>query len=426
MNRIPLALIGLLLLASVAFALAEKVSLIEIDGAIGPATATYIARAIEEAARQDAQCLIIQLDTPGGLLDSTKVIVQSLLAARVPTVVYVAPSGASAASAGCFITLAAHLAAMAPATNIGAAHPVQMGGAGQQLDDAMKKKLASFASSYIESIAVKRARNVEWARSAVQESASISETKALELKVIDLIAVDREDLLRKLDGQKVEGATLRTASAEVVRIPMTLRERVFQMIWRPEVLFVLMLIAIYGIIGELSNPGAIIPGAMGVAALILALYMAAVLPINVAGVALIVVAIILFIAEAFTPTFGLLTLAGIITFFIGSLMLFDRPEPAFRLSLSFIIPATLLTAAFFVFMVSAGLRAQFLPARSGREMMIGRTAPALTVIDSSGGKVFIEGERWNAVSDTPIEKGEPVEIVGAEGLTLKVKPKSKQ
>lgn len=286
----------------------------------------------------------------------------------------------------------------------------------------MKEKLSNFASGYIDAIATQRDRNVQWARSAVRESASIPASRALELKVIDLIAEDRADLLKKLDGWNVAGSSLQTADAEVVEIPVSLRERIFQRLWRPEVMFILMLIAIYGILGEASNPGAIIPGAVGVVALILALYMGAVLPINAAGVALLLVAIGLFIAEAFTPTFGVLTVAGVITFFFGALMLFDQPEPAFRLSLAFIIPATLLTAAFFIFVVAAGLRAQWLPVKSGSEMMIGHGALALTAIDSRAGTVLIEGERWNAVSEVPITAGETVEVTAMKGLTLHVKP----
>jgi membrane-bound serine protease (ClpP class) len=404
----------------------ETVCLIKIDGAIGPATASYISRAIDQATSQNARCLVIQLDTPGGLLDSTKVIVQKFLSSKVPTVVYVAPSGATAASAGCFITLAADIAAMAPATQIGAAHPVSIGGGAsgdQKPDEVMKQKMENYAASYIEMIAVKRKRNVEWAKSSVKESASITAEKALELNVIEIIASDLTDLLQQIDGREINGKTLKSASAEVANIPMTLRERVFQMIWRPEVMFVLMLIAVYGIIGELSNPGAILPGVVGAIAFILLLYMSAILPVNIAGLALIALAIALFIIDIYTPTHGVLTAGGIAAFFIGSLMLFDRSEPLFRLSLSYIIPATLLTAAFFAFVVGAGLRAQRWPVKVGRETLLGKTVTALAPIDSRTGKVFVEGEYWNAISEAPIESGKPVEIVGVHGLTLTVKPK---
>ncbi len=406
---------------------AEKVSFIKIDGAIGPATASYISRSIEEAGAQNAQCLVIQLNTPGGLLDSTQNIVQSFLGSTVPVVVYVAPTGATATSAGCFITLAASVAAMAPATTIGAAHPVTLGGnptgGEEKPDDTMKRKLENFSVSYIEAIAARRHRNVDWAKSAVKESASITAEKALELKVIDLIAVDLPDLLKQLNGRVVDGKTLKTADAEVSEIKMSASERVFQKLWRPEVMFVLMLIAIYGIIGELTTPGAILPGVVGAIALILALYLAAILPVNVTGLVLIALALMLFIFDVYAPTHGVLTMGGVISFLIGSLMLFNRADPLFRLSLSYIIPATLVTTGFFLFVVGKGLRAQRLPVKAGAETLIGKTVTTLTPIDSRGGRIFVEGEYWNAVSDRPIEKGEAVEIATVQGLTLKVKTK---
>ena len=405
---------------------AAQVGLIKIDGAIGPATASYISRSIDEATAQGDTCLILQLNTPGGLLESTFVIVQKILGSPVPVVVYVAPTGAIAASAGCFITLAADVAAMAPATSIGAAHPVNIGGGpvgDVKPDETMKQKQENFAASFIEAVAAKRKCNVEWAISSVKESAAITAEKALELNVIEIIAKDLPDLLKQLDDREVNGKALKTANAEVVNIPMSAREKVFQLLWRPEVMFILMLIAIYGIIGELSNPGAILPGVVGAIALILALYMAAVLPINIAGLALIALAVAFFITDVFAPTHGVLTAGGIVSFFLGALMLFNRAEPTFRLSLSVIIPATVVTALFFLFVVGAGLRAQRLPVRAGRETMLGKVVPALARIDASGGKVFIEGEHWNAVSDSTIESGQMVQIVGIDGLTLKVQPK---
>jgi membrane-bound serine protease (ClpP class) len=406
---------------------AEKVALIKINGAIGPATASYIARSIDEARTQNAQCLVIQLNTPGGLLDSTQTIVQDFLGSTVPVVVYVSPTGATATSAGCFITLAANVAAMAPATTIGAAHPVMLGGipSGQEQkpDDTMKQKLENFSVSYIETIAAKRHRNVDWAKSAVRESASITAEKALELRVIDLIAADMPDLLKRLNGRVVDGKALNTAAAEIAQIKMSPSERVFQQLWRPEVMFILMLIAIYGIIGEMTTPGAILPGVVGAIALILALYLAAILPVNVTGVALIALAMMLFIFDIYAPTHGVLTMGGIISFLIGSLMLFNRADPLFRLSLSYIIPATLMTAAFFAFVIGKGLRAQRLPVKAGAQTMVGKTVTASTPIDSQGGRVFVEGENWNAFSDTPVEPGEVVEIAEVKGLTLKVQPR---
>ena len=403
-----LALVLWLASAAGAFA-AEKVSFIKIDGAIGPATASYISRSIEEARAQNAQCLVIQLNTPGGLLDSTQKIVQSFLGSAVPIVVYVAPTGATATSAGCFITLLQASPRWRQPPQLAQRIRVLGGypsGGEEKPDETMKQKLENFSVSYIETIAGKRQRNVEWAKSAVRESASITAEKALELKVIDLIASDMSDLLQKLNGRVVDGKTLKTAGAEVSEIKMSPSEHVFQKLWRPEVMFILMLIAIYGIIGELTTPGAILPGVVGAIALVLVLYMAAILPVNVTGLALIALALMLFVFDIYATTHGVLTVGGIIAFLIGSLMLFNRADPLFRLSLNYIIPATLVTAAFFVFVIGKGLRAQRLPVKAGAETMIGKTVTALTPIDSHGGKIFVEGEYWNAISDRPIEKGE--------------------
>jgi len=404
---------------------AAQVGLIQIDGAIGPATASYIARAVELAAVQKAECLIIQLDTPGGLLESTKQIVRSFYDSPVPTVVYVSPAGAIAGSAGTFITLAADVAVMAPHTSIGAAHPVSISSTGdiEKSDDVMKKKMENATASFIETIAEKRHRNVEWARSAVVESVVIKAAQALELKVIDLVADDLPDLLKQLDGRKVGDRMLQTDGAAVVEIPMSPWERFSQLVLRPEVMFLLMLVVIYGIIGELSNPGAVLPGVAGAIALILVLYMSAILPVNLAGLAFIGLAIALFIADIYATTHGVLTAGGVVSFFLGSLMLFNRAGPGFELSLAYIIPATAVTAAFFIFVVGAGLRAQRLPVQSGPEIMVGKVVAANSPIDAQGGRVFIEGESWKAMSDTAVDAGQTVEVVAVEGLTLKVKPK---
>ena len=398
MKRLAIILLAGLTCGCAATLSAADVSLINVRGAIGPATASYIARAIDLAGERGDACLVIQLDTPGGLLDSTKDIVGKLYESRVPTVVYVAPAPARAASAGAFITMAADIAAMAPHTRIGAAHPVSisMGGEAEKVDDVMKKKQENDTSSFAESIAEKRHRNVEWAKSAVVESASITAEKALELKVIDLIAGSLPDLLERIDGREVNSHALHTARAKVLEIPMTIRESFLHTVLR---------------------------GVAGAIALILVLCMSAILPINTAGLALVGLAIGLFIADVFAPTHGVLTFGGILSFFLGSLMLFNRGDASFRLSLVYIIPATLVTAAFFTFVVTKGLRAQFLPVRSGKETMLGKTAPALARIDGASGKVFVEGEYWNAISDVPIEPGQAVVITAIDGLTLKVKPK---
>jgi membrane-bound serine protease (ClpP class) len=315
---------------------------------------------------------------------------------------------------------------MSPTTSIGAAHPVGIGAGGEKTDETMKQKLENFASSYIEAVAAKHKRNAEWAKSSVRESAAITADKAVQLNVVDFIAKDMPDLLKQLDGREIAGKKLKTVKAETVEIPMTTREKAFQVVAHPQVMLVLMLLVMYGIIGELTSPGAILPGVVGVIALVLVLYLASVLPMNIAGLALIGVAIALFIIDVFAPTHGILTAGGIVAFFLGAFMMFDRTEPFLRLSLAWIIPATVVTALFFIFVVGAGLRAQRSPVKAGTETMIGRRTNAVARIDATGGKLFVEGEYWNAVSDTPVEAGQPVEVVGVDGLTLKVKPKTNQ
>ncbi|MDB6031323.1 MAG: hypothetical protein JWM16_1661 [Verrucomicrobiales bacterium] len=399
----------------------EPVASIRISGAISPATVGYVERAIRAATSQSAQCLIIELDTPGGLLESTKEIIQAFYASAVPIVVYVSPSGATAASAGCFITMAADVAAMAPDTTIGAAHPVGLGpGEATKGDEVMKQKMESFAATYIEAVAQKHGRNSAWAQAAVRQSASLTARAAKASNVVEILAVDLPDLLKQLDGHKVRDHRLRTAGAAIHPISIHMRERMFQMLWRPEILTLLMLVAIYGIIAEFSHPGAVLPGVAGFIALVLALYMSSVLPINLAGVALVLLAVGLFLTEAFTGASGWLTVGGIVSFFFGLLMLFDRADPVFRLSLRFILPATLITASFFIFIVAAGWRAQRLPVKSGPETMIGKIIPAITPINSQGGKVFVEGEYWNAVSKEPAPEGALVKILAVRGLTLDV------
>lgn len=400
----------------------REAAAIEVDGIISPATASYISRAIGRAEELNAPLLILRLDTPGGLLDATQDIVSDLLGSPVPVVVYVSPRGASAGSAGVFITLAAHVAAMAPATNIGAATPVQMGGEQPDPDDPVREKMISYAESYIETIAAERERNVEWARSAVREGASITADEAVELNVIDLIAETETDLLTQLHGRVIGRDTLSTERIGVVEIGMTAVEQFFQILFRPELIFILMLVAMYGIIGELSNPGAIFPGLVGMIALLLLLYTIAVLPLNLVGFALIFLAIALFVTELFVPSFGLLSIAGAAAFIFGSMMIFEDISPAFDISLAIVVPAAIVTALFFVFAIGAGLRAQLGKPRTGTESMVGQTAEAMSPIDAEGGKVFIEGEIWRAVSAQPVEKGGLVRVQSVRGLTLDVTP----
>jgi membrane-bound serine protease (ClpP class) len=298
------------------------------------------------------------------------------------------------------------------------------GGGQAQPDQTMTQKLENFAVSYMEAIATRRNRNVEWAKSAVRESSSITAEKAREIKVIEIIAPDLKDLLRQLDGKIVDGRELSTANAQVVEIKMSSSERLFQMFWRPETMFILMLIAICGLVAEVTTPGAVLPGVAGTISLVLALYMAAILPVNVAGLLLIGLAVVLFVIDLVATTHGVLTGGGILAFLVGSLMLFDERDPLFRLSLWYIIPSAIAIAGFFLFVVGKGVSSQRLPAKSGKETMLGKEVSAATQIDSESGKVFFEGAYWNARSATPINQGGPARIVAIEGLTLKVIPKT--
>ncbi len=402
----------------------RTVSVIRVEGSIGPTVSNYISRGLQIAGERGDAALIIELDTPGGMLNVTQDIVQMLLGSRLPVAVYVTPEGANAGSAGTFITLAAHVAAMSPATSIGAASPVQM--MGGQIDTVMQKKIFNFTESFIESIAEARDRNVEWAKSAVRDGASITSKEAVEINVIDILASDLSDLLDQMHDFEINEHKLETRDADINRINPNLAERFFGFIFRPEVLLILTLVSIYGILGEISNPGAIVPGVAGVISLILLLFGVAAMPIDVAGFLLIGLALILFIMEAFTPTYGLLLGSGGVAFFLGALMLFqDFPEDM-QLSLTWIIPATLVTVLFFAWVVYFGIKAQFRAKRSGVEIMVGQTAKVVDRVDQEKGRVLLGGEYWNARSEMPIKKGEICEIIAVQGLTLQVKPIEKK
>lgn len=398
-----------------------SVSVIRVEGTIGPTVTQYITRSIRKSIENGDEALIIELDTPGGLLDSTQDIVQEMLGTDHPTVVYVSPSGANAGSAGTFITLAAHVAAMAPATNIGAASPISMGGG--EMDTVAQKKIFNYSESFIESIAEERDRNAEWAKSAVRDGASITSDEALELNVIDIMAEDLDDLLVQMHGMEVGERVLNTQNATISQIEETLAEQFFSFLLRPEVMLILTMVAIYGIIGEVTNPGAIVPGVSGVIALILLLYGVAAMPINLAGFLLIGLAIILFVAEAFTPAFGILLTGGAVSFFLGALMLFQDLPDEMQISLYWLVPATLLTVAFFAWIVTYGIKSIFSPASSGLEATIGRTIEVVeTIRPDQAGRVFFDGEYWTAESEHKIKEGEHCKIVEFKGLRVIVKP----
>jgi membrane-bound serine protease (ClpP class) len=398
------------------------VDMITLEGSINPASAQYTIRSISQAERDGAQAVIIRLDTPGGLADSMRKIVQKELSSRVPVIVYVAPDGARAASAGTYIVLAANIAAMAPVTNIGSAHPVS--GFGQTMDKVMSAKVENDAAEYIKSIASHRGRNVEWAEAAVRKSINSRASEALEKGIIDLIASDVRDLLEKIDGRKVvvdgESMSLQTAKAHTRHIDMSFREAFLQVLSDPNLAFILILIATYGIIFELSNPGSILPGVLGGVALILLLYSMSVLPVNAAGVALIVLSIILFIIDLNVPTHGILTAGGILSFLLGAFMLFDPSSPVFRVSIGLILGGTLITAAFFVFLVGAGVRAQKNVVVSGSEGLVGKLGEAKTDLTPIG-TVYADGAYWTAVTeDEEVKAGDKVRIVGVDGLKIRV------
>ncbi len=400
---------------------ASTVTVISVEGTIGPTVTSYINRGLKKAGEQQAEALIIILDTPGGLLNSTQDIVQQMLASELPVVVYVSPEGANAGSAGTFITLAAHIAAMAPTTTIGAASPVSM--QGEAIDTVMQKKVFNYSENFIQNIAEKRGRNADWAVSAVRDGAALTEQEALEMNVIDLVAEDLNDLLEQMHGRVVEGDTLNTRNAVVEPLDESLAEQFFSFILQPQIMLILTLIAIYGIVGEVTNPGAIIPGVAGVIALILLLYGVAAMPINIAGFILIGLAVILFIAEAFTPTFGILLTGGAVSFFLGALMLFQDLPEEMQLSWYWLVPATILTVLFFGWVATAGLKAQFGHRRStGKESHIGKQALVVDEVSPEGGRVDFAGEYWNAVSEHHIPEGEYCTITGFKGLTCIVEP----
>ena len=404
---------------------AQKVLTISIDGSINPASAEFIQRGIREAEDEKAACLVIQLNTPGGLLKSTRVIVSSIVESNVPVIVYVSPSGAHAGSAGVFITLAAHIAAMAPGTNIGAAHPVDMQG---NVDTIMNEKSTNDAVAFIKSIAGKRKRNLEWAENAVRNSVSITDAEALENNVIDLVAINLKELLTKIDGRQVElnsgMATLRTKDAEQVAIGMSALEKFLNLLSDPNVAYILLMLGFYGIMFELYNPGAILPGIVGVISLILAFYSMHTLPVNYAGLALIIFSIILFILELKLATHGVLAIGGVVSLLLGSFMLIQSNSSLefVRISRSVIISTVVISSLFFLFIIGLGLKAQRAKPVTGIEGMkgeAGETIEALTPL----GFVRVHGEMWKAESlSGTIDKGKKVRIVGIENLKLFVEP----
>jgi membrane-bound serine protease (ClpP class) len=407
---------------------AETVTTLEIDGVISPITVRLVASAIERARADGASALVILLDTPGGLERSMRSIVRDMLNSPVPVIVYVSPTGARAASAGAFITLAAHVAAMAPATNIGAAHPVAAGGG--TVDKESMRKVENDAAAFIRTVARERGRNQEWAEKAVRSSVSATEQEALKLGIIDLVAASLPDLLAKVDGRQVKTAggtvALKTRGATVQPLAIGWRDRFLALISDPNIAYILLMLGMLGLFFELANPGVILPGVIGGISLILAFFAFQSLPINWAGVLLILFGIVLLIAEIKVVSHGVLTIGGVIAILLGSMMLVNTAEFPLRVSWTVIIPAVALTAAIFVFAVSAGVRAQMQQPTTGSAGLLHEVGVAQTAIDPEG-QVVVHGELWTAVAETSgIPAGERVRVVAVEGLRLRVERASGQ
>ncbi|MBI3768449.1 MAG: nodulation protein NfeD [Deltaproteobacteria bacterium] len=416
------ALVGIAL--TVAREASARVNLIVIDGTINPAVDDFIRQSVAISAHDGAEALVIQLDTPGGLLTSTKRIVKELLGAPLPVIVYVAPAGASATSAGVFVTMAAHVAAMAPGTTIGAAHPV--GAGGDNVGRDMRKKLENFTASFGKAIAERRGRNIAWAEKAVRESVTLTENEAVAKKVVDLVVPDLPALLAAASGREVQVGdhTVRLVlggATEVVRLEMRLKDRVLDLIADPNVSYLLFMAGLLGLYVEISHPGLVLPGVVGGISLLLALAAFQVLPINSTGVLLLLFAAALVVAEAFMPSFGVLGVGGIVAFALGSLLLFDTPESTIAVDRTIVAAAILAVSGAMLAIGYLVTRAQRRPVATGAEGLVGEIGVVREVL-TGGGKVFVHGEHWDVISDAALEPGERVEVLRVEpGLRLRVR-----
>lgn len=406
----------------------RPVYILKCDSHIDPTMASYLINGIEQAQDENAQAVLMLMDTPGGLLTSTKDIVKAIFASSVPVIVFVYPNGAMATSAGTFITLSADIAAMAPVSTIGSASPVNASPSGQggEMDETMKKKVENFAASDVKSIAKQRGRNVEWAEKAVREAANLTGKEAVEKNVVDYIATSVDDLMDKIDGKEVklletkETVALATAGAPRRHLAMSPWDKFLHYLSDPMVAMFLFLIAMYGIIYELANPGAIFPGVLGAIAILLLLYSFSVIPINAAGIAFVLLAIGLFIGELFTPGTGVLAAGGVVSMFFGLMMLF-RTSEGFMVPWAYLIAVTVITALFFLFIVKIGFNALRKPYVSGREGVVGHVGEARTDIDPDG-MVFVDGSLWSATADgATIDKGDQVVVTKMDGLKIQVK-----
>ena len=410
--------------------------MVPLEGAIGPASADFVGRAIKRAAREKAQLVVVRMDTPGGLDTSMRELIKTILASPVPVASFVAPGGSRAASAGTFILYASHVAAMAPATNLGAASPVSIGapstpqqkddkkGRGADAGDTMTRKVTNDAVAYIRGLAEMRGRNADWAERAVREAVSLSSEQALKLKVIDVVAADVPELLRKLEGRKLKAAgqdlQLHTSGAPVTQVEVDWRTRILAVITNPSIAYILILAGIYALIFEFMNPGLILPGVVGAICLLIALYAFHLLPVNYAGLALIGVGIAFMVAEAFLPSFGALGIGGLIAFVIGSIILIpDTDLPGFEIPYTLIGGIAAASAAFLFFVVGMAVHNRVRPVVSGREYLIGASAVALEDFEREGW-ARVQGETWRVRSPQPVRQGQALRVTAMQGLTLTV------
>jgi membrane-bound serine protease (ClpP class) len=398
----------------------NEVYIIEISGSINPAVADFLKKGINKASTDGVSCIIIKIDTPGGLAESMRKIVKAIFASKVPVVTYVAPSGARAASAGVMITIAADIAAMAPGTNIGAAHPV--GAGGKDIGGKMSEKVTNDMVAHVKSIAQKRGRNVKWVEKAVRESVSVTETEALKANVIDIVAKDLDDLIRQINGRKIENkGVLKLDNPKKTMIEESLRTKVLKIISDPNVAYILMMIGLAGLYFELSHPGAVLPGVVGGISIILAFFAFQTIPVNYAGFLLIILAIIFFIMEMKIASYGLLSIAGITSLLLGSLMLFESNGTDMRLSWKVLVPTIMVVSGFFIAISGLVFKSQLLKPKTGAGGLLGEIGVVKEPILQEG-KVFVHGELWKAISKDPIEKGAKVRVVNVENLVLEVEP----